>query len=220
MSELELKWDAAGLVTVVVQDRHTGEIRMVAHADAPALAKTLETGDAWFYSRSRAALWRKGETSGHVLRVAEVWVDCDGDAILYLVDPEGPSCHTGAATCFFRRLGAEGPGPHESPAAPTFLRLERTLAERAKATGEKSYTRSLLDGGAPKIGAKLREEAGELADAIASEADERVASEGADVVYHALVGLLSRGLELRAVAAELARRFGRSGHDEKASRPR
>ncbi len=217
MAELELKWDAAGLVTVVVQDRHTGEIRMVAHADRAALAKTIESGDAWFWSRSRSALWRKGETSGHVLRVAEVWVDCDGDAVLYLVDPEGPSCHTGATTCFFRRLDAAA-ADEQDPAAPTLLRLERTLAERAKSSGAKSYTRSLLDGGAPKIGEKIREEAGELADALAREADERVTSEAGDVLYHAMVGLLFRGLGLRSVAAELARRFGRSGHDEKASR--
>src|SRR5688572_6290749 len=155
MRELELKWDSAGLVTVVVQDRHTGEIRMVAHADAAAVDKTIESGDAWFWSRSRKSLWRKGETSGHVLRVAEVWADCDGDAILYLVDPEGPSCHTGAATCFFRRL--DGAAHADAATAdPTLLRLERTLAGRAASTGTKSYTRSLLDAGAPLIGEKIR----------------------------------------------------------------
>ncbi len=220
MSDLDLKWDAAGLVTVVVQDRHTGEVRMVAHADAAAIGKTLETHQAWFYSRSRASLWRKGETSGNVLDVAEVWVDCDGDAVLYLVDPAGPSCHTGAESCFFRRLDAGGAGAGEEPAAPTFVRLERTLAKRATSEGAKSYTRSLLDAGAPKIGAKVEEEAGELARALAAESAERVISEHADLTYHALVGLLFRGLGLRAVAGELARRFGRSGHDEKASRPR
>src|SRR5690606_9839798 len=125
MALKDLKWDASGLVTVVVQDRHTGEIRMVAHADEAAITKTLETGEGWFYSRSRASAWRKGESSGNVLAVAEVWTDCDADAVLYLVDPVGPSCHTGAVSCFYRQLGVDGPGPEQSPAAPTWARLER-----------------------------------------------------------------------------------------------
>ena len=99
-----LKWDAAGLVTVVVQDRMTGAVRMVAHANEEALTRTLETRDAHFFSRSRGALWKKGESSGNVLRVAEVWLDCDADAVLYLADPAGPSCHTGAESCFFTRV--------------------------------------------------------------------------------------------------------------------
>lgn len=213
----QLKKDAAGLVTVVAQDRLTGEVRMVAHANEEAVQKTLETGAAHFFSRSRGALWKKGETSGHVMRVHEVWVDCDADALLYLVDPEGPTCHTGAANCFLTQAGE---GVSSGRAAPLFTRLEEALAERRTRTGEKSYTRSLLDAGAPKIGAKLREEADELARAIESESADRVASEAADVLYHALVGLLSRDVPLRAVEAELARRFGVSGHDEKASRPK
>jgi len=218
MTLTELKWDAAGLVTVVVQDRHTGEIRMLAHADATALRATLQTGQAHFYSRSRQSLWRKGETSGHTLAVAEVWTDCDGDAVVYLVDPNGPTCHTGRRTCFFRRLRDETVEEASFEAAPTLLRLEGTLDARKASTGEKSYTRSLLDGGPPKIGAKLREEADELARAIADEPDANVAAEAADVVYHLLVGLISRGVPLRDVEEVLARRFGRSGHEEKASR--
>ena len=157
-------------------------------------------------------------------KVREVWIDCDADCVLYLVEPAGPSCHTGARSCFFTPLEGEavpvtvtGGSPL---AAPTLLRLEDTLASRVERTAEKSYTKSLLEHGAGKIGAKLREEAGELAEALARETDERVVSETADVVYHALVGLLSRRLHFRDVAAELARRFGTSGHDEKASRPR
>ncbi len=211
-----LKKDAAGLVTVVAQDRLTGEVRMVAHANVEALEQTLASGAAHFFSRSRNALWKKGETSGHVMRVHEVWLDCDADAVLYLVDPEGPTCHTGAPSCFITRVDA----PAASRAAPVFVRLEEALAARKQATGEKSYTRSLLDAGAEKIGQKLREEADELARAIADEPSERVASEAADVIYHAMVGLLSRGVPLRSVEAELARRFGVSGHDEKASRAR
>lgn len=210
-----LKKDSAGLVTVVVQDRLTGEIRMVAHADEDAIRKTHATGEAHFFSRSRGAPWKKGETSGNVLRVSEIWVDCDADALLYLVDPTGPSCHTGAPSCFFRQLGAsDAPRPQ-----PLLGRLEEALASRATASAEKSYTKSLLDRGALTIGEKLREEADELARAVAGESDERVASEAADLVYHAMVGLLLRGVSLRTVEAELARRFGMSGHDEKASRP-
>ncbi len=187
---------------------------MVAHANVDAIERTLASGAAHFFSRSRNALWKKGETSGNVMRVHEVWLDCDADAVLYLVDPEGPTCHTGAPSCFVTRIDGAG-GPR---AAPLFTRLEEALEARKNASGEKSYTRSLLDAGAPKIGAKIREEGDELARAIEGEADERVVSEAADVVYHAMVGLLARGLSWRDVEGELARRFGISGHDEKAAR--
>ncbi len=210
-----LKRDAAGLVTVVVQDRLTGEIRMVAHADDEAIQKTHATGEAHFFSRSRGALWKKGETSGHVLRVAEIWADCDADALLYLVDPIGPSCHTGAPSCFFQPLAASGAG---RPLA-LLARLEEALVARASASADASYTRSLLDRGRATIAEKIREEGDELASALVSESDDRVTSEAADLVYHVLVGLLARGVPLRTVEAELARRFGVSGHDEKAARP-
>jgi phosphoribosyl-AMP cyclohydrolase / phosphoribosyl-ATP pyrophosphohydrolase len=212
-----LSFDANGLLTVVVQDRHDGDIRMVAHANREAVERTLASGDAWFYSRSRKAMWRKGETSGHTIKVVEVWADCDGDALLYLADPVGPSCHTGQVSCFFHRLDAEA-SADASLGQPTFLRLERTIEARKAATSEKSYTRSLLEGGAAKIGAKIVEEAGELVQAITSETDERVDSEAGDVLFHVLVGLRARGRTLRDVAAVLARRFGKSGHAEKASR--
>ena len=213
-----LKWDEKGLVSVVVQDRLTGEVRMLAHANREAVERTLESGDAFFWSRSRQSLWRKGETSGNTLRVHEVWADCDADALVYLVEPAGPSCHTGRRSCFYRRLSTGGMDEDGSFAEPTLLRLEAMLEARKASTGEKSYTRYLLDKGVGKIGEKIREEGGELADALVDEADERVISESADVIYHAMVGLISRGLSLRAVEAELARRFGQSGHDEKASR--
>ena len=210
-----LKWDAAGLVTVVVQDRMTGAVRMVAHANEVALGRTLETKEAHFYSRSRNALWRKGESSGNVIRVAEVWLDCDADAVLYLADPAGPSCHTGAESCFFTRVDGDGA---RSTASPLFARLWTELEGRRGAIGTQSYTRSLLDAGRAKIAAKVREEGDELARALEGESDERVVSECADVVYHALVGLLARGVTLRDVEVELARRSGVSGLDEKASR--
>lgn len=220
MDVAQLKYDDAGLITVVVQDRLTGDIRMLAHADEAALRATLRTGEGHFYSRSRKALWRKGETSGHVLRVREIWADCDGDAVLYLVDPEGPSCHTGRTSCFFQRLDASGAvtdagGDHGRAALP---RLWAELEQRQRATAERSYTRKLLDGGVGVIGNKIREEADELARALGDETDDRVISEAADELYHLLVGLLARGLTLRSVEGELARRFGVSGLEEKAGR--
>ncbi|MDQ3034597.1 MAG: bifunctional phosphoribosyl-AMP cyclohydrolase/phosphoribosyl-ATP diphosphatase HisIE [Myxococcota bacterium] len=215
MDAKALAYDAAGLVTIVVQDRLTGEVRMLAHANEAAIEATLATGEGHFWSRSRGAPWRKGETSGHVLRVREVWADCDRDAVLYLVDAEGPSCHTGAQSCFFEHgVGA----PQGVRAVPMLVRLEETLASRASVSADASYTRSLLEKGASKIGEKIREEADELARALESESDERVVSEAADVLYHVMVGLLGRRVAARAVLEELARRFGTSGHDEKASR--
>ncbi|MFW6049874.1 MAG: bifunctional phosphoribosyl-AMP cyclohydrolase/phosphoribosyl-ATP diphosphatase HisIE [Myxococcota bacterium] len=220
MNLADLKWDASGLVTAVVQDRHTGEVRMVGHANLEAVRSTLRTGQAHFFSRSRRSLWRKGESSGHTLDVHEVWADCDGDAVIYLVDPEGPTCHTGRRTCFFRHADSSGRFTDEVDrrADPTLVRLWDTLLSRSRTSADSSYTKSLLERGAPEIGRKLREEADELARAVADEPTERVASEAADVLYHLCVGLLSRDVELRDVEAELARRFGRSGHEEKASR--
>jgi phosphoribosyl-ATP pyrophosphohydrolase/phosphoribosyl-AMP cyclohydrolase len=222
---MELSWlkrDAAGLATVVVQDRQTGMVRMVAHANDEAIRATLDSGLAHFFSRSRNRLWKKGEESGHFLRVSEVWADCDADCLLYLADPDGPSCHTGRDSCFFARVATDGslsPEPHQH-GAPTFVRLWSELEARRDQSADQSYTRSLLAKGAPKIGAKLREEADELARAIDNESDENVVSESADVLYHLLVGLLFRKLTLRDVQVKLASRFGVSGIAEKASRPK
>lgn len=223
-----LRYDAQGLVTVVVQDKLTGEVRMLAHANEAALRQTLESRRATFWSRSRQSLWVKGETSGHTIAVSEVWVDCDRDAVLYLCDPHGPSCHTGAPSCFYTRLdrGESGDTATGAPtdaatgAAPMFLELDHVIAARAHASAAKSYTRSLLDGGPARVAAKVREEGEELARALEREGDLEVVKESADVLFHLAVGLRSRGLTLRDVEAELARRFGVSGHDEKAARSR
>ena len=216
-----LTFDEKGLLPAIAQDRLTGQVRMVAWMNRDALARTLETGRATFYSRSRNAIWEKGETSGNHLRVSAVYADCDADTLVLLVDPAGPSCHTGRPTCFFREVGRDGElteSPHEAGA---FLwELEHTLEDRASATTKTSYTKSLLSAGAPKIGEKLCEESSELAAAIASETDERVASEAADLLYHLLVGLRFRGISLRRVIEVLSERAGTSGHEEKASRPR
>jgi phosphoribosyl-ATP pyrophosphohydrolase/phosphoribosyl-AMP cyclohydrolase len=211
---------------------------MVAYANDEALRATVASGRATFFSRSRGELWEKGKTSGNAIVVHEVLVDCDGDCLIYVAEPNGPSCHTGAANCFFRRLGAsdgapaispaqspQGPPPPlslpppPSPPPQTVLAaLEAELEARKASTGARSYTKSLYDGGAPKIAAKLREEAAELGDALAGESDDRVASEAADVLYHLLVGLHARGLALADVVRALETRMGMSGHEEKASR--
>jgi phosphoribosyl-ATP pyrophosphohydrolase/phosphoribosyl-AMP cyclohydrolase len=214
-----LKWNDDGLVTVVVQDRHGGDIRMLAHANVEALQATLATGRAHFYSRSRKALWCKGETSGNRIAVVAIYADCDGDALVYMADPSGPSCHTGEPSCFFRPVTEAGVASAAlGYAQPTLTALWSTLEQRRKQDADKSYTRRLLEDGAEKIGAKVTEEAAELVEALIHESDERVVSEAADVLFHALVGLLHRGLALRDVEVELARRFGISGLVEKASR--
>jgi phosphoribosyl-ATP pyrophosphohydrolase/phosphoribosyl-AMP cyclohydrolase len=216
---VELVFSEGGLIPAIVQDRLTGQVRMLAYANREALGRTLETGRATFFSRSRGELWEKGATSGNVLHVTAVIADCDADAVLYLVDPVGPTCHTGAPSCFFRRVGEDGAAAESGVDAAAFLEeLEREIASRKQSSAARSYTKHLLEGGAARIGEKLREEAAELAEAIASESDDRVASEAADVLYHALVGLASRGVPLRAVIAKLAARAGTSGHAEKAGR--
>lgn len=218
---MDLTFGEGGLLPAIVQDRLTGQVRMLAYANREAVARTLETGRATFWSRSRGEIWEKGATSGNALLVSAVIADCDADALLYLADPAGPTCHTGSPSCFFRRVGADGAAAETGVDAAAFLgELEREIEDRKRSTGTKSYTRHLLDGGAERIGGKLREEAGELAQAIASESDDRVASEAADVLYHLMVGIASRGVPLRTVIAKLAGRAGTSGHDEKAGRSR
>ena len=216
---MELAFGEGGLLPAVVQDRLTGQVRMVGYMNRESLDATLRTGRATFWSRSRDELWEKGATSGNTLAVSALYADCDADTILVLVDPTGPTCHTGTPSCFFRRVEDGGRLVDAERDASAFVEeLEREIAARKASTGSKSYTRHLLDGGAGRIGGKIREEAGELADAIAGESDARVASEAADVLYHLMVGLASRGVPMRAVVAELARRSGTSGHAEKAAR--
>ncbi len=220
MSVDALKFNDQGLVAVIAQDAESGAVRMMAYANEAAIRRTLETGVAHFYSRSRKQLWKKGETSGHTLAVRDVWVDCDGDTLIYMVDPKGPSCHTGAETCFFRRLERDGSlvDADGEVAEPTLLRLERTLQARKASNARKSYTKTLLDAGPAKVDAKVREEAAELGRALIDESDARVASEAGDLTYHMLVGLVLRGVSLRQLLTELSKRFGRSGHEEKSSR--
>jgi phosphoribosyl-ATP pyrophosphohydrolase/phosphoribosyl-AMP cyclohydrolase len=232
-----IRWDAQGLVTAIAQEHLGGAVRMVAWMNAEALAITLQTRRATFWSRSRGRLWTKGETSGNALVVRDVALDCDGDSVLLLVDATGPSCHTGAESCFFAHVAPAAPVPpgttltpaadaepellelrDGAPALPVLEALGAEIEARKASSAQKSYTRTLLDGGSALIGKKLREEADELARAVADESDERVASEAADLLYHAMVALAARGLSLRDAAWVLAARRGTSGLDEKRAR--
>ena len=191
MDDSQVAYDERGLVPCVVQDWRTGEVLTLAYMNAEALARTRETGETHFWSRSRNELWHKGETSGNVQRVRAIRYDCDADALLALVEPAGPACHTGERTCFYR--GDVEPGPLEALPA-----LDRVLAQRAAERPEGSYTVALLEDPA-RIGEKVREEADEVARAAAEEADERVAEEAADVLYHLAVLLRARGVALADV---------------------
>jgi phosphoribosyl-AMP cyclohydrolase / phosphoribosyl-ATP pyrophosphohydrolase len=217
-----IKLDGQGLVPVIAQDADTGMVRMFAWANRAALELTAITGLAHFWSRSRGALWKKGESSGHTLAVRDIRIDCDGDVVLYRVAPEGPSCHTGATSCFFRAAGPDGAlTTDDAPPDPPALIVSRVaaiIARRKRERPEKSYVVSLLDAGFDKINGKILEEAGELCEALPLADAAHTAHEAADLIFHMLVGLEAAGVPLDAVFGELRRRFGTSGIDEKASR--
>ena len=222
-----VKLDDQGLVPVIAQEADSGMVRMFAWANRQALQSTMETGLAHFWSRSRRALWKKGESSGHTLSVRELRLDCDGDVVLYRVVPEGPSCHTGATSCFFRATPAirDGgalavdDGPPDPPAL-IVSRVAAIIARRRRERPEKSYVVSLLDAGFEKVSGKILEEARELVEALPQGDKPHTAHEAADLLFHMLVGLEAAGVPIDDVFGELRRRFGTSGIDEKASRPR
>lgn len=214
---VEPTYDERGLVPCVVQDAERGTVLMLAWMNAEALRLTRETGVVHFWSRSRQALWKKGETSGNTLAVIELRVDCDSDAVLVRAKPAGPTCHTGTTSCFFHK--DDGPDDDGVPAVTIIEQLARVLeARRDSSSGEKSYTKSLLDAGMPKILAKIAEEHGELAAELPAGDDTKVVHETADLLFHVMVGLTARRIPIERVLAELARRFGTSGHAEKAAR--
>jgi phosphoribosyl-ATP pyrophosphohydrolase/phosphoribosyl-AMP cyclohydrolase len=199
----EIAFDERGLAPCVIQDAGTGEVLTLAWVNAESLQKSIETGEMHLWSRSRDELWHKGATSGNVQRVLELRYDCDADAVLALVDPAGPACHTGERTCFHRAAEGE-PRPVAHEALPV---LERTIAARRDERPDGSYTAKLL-ADEELIGAKVREEADEVARAVAGESDERVAEESADLLYHLEVALASRGLGLEGALGVLNRRRG------------
>ena len=200
LDAVPLSW-TNGLLPCIVQDARTGAVLMLAWMNQEAMARTIQTGETWFWSRSRGALWHKGETSGHTQRVIGLRVDCDGDAILAQVVPNGPACHTGQPSCFYR-----SPEGQEQASGPVLTRLETTIGERRHTMPEKSYTAALLRGGIEAIGAKVAEESEEVVRAARDETSERVAEEAADVLYHLLVLLGARGVPLTQVLDVLAAR--------------
>lgn len=206
VSAADVAWGETGLVPAIVQDARDGRVLMLAWADAEALAATLATGEVHFHSRSRDRLWRKGEESGNVLRLRSVALDCDGDALLFGVDPAGPTCHRGTRSCF------DAPGWSEFPLpAQGFAWLETlwtTLARRAGERPEGSYTVKLLDGGVDAVGRKVTEEATEVL--LAAKNDDRAALAGevADLLYHTFVLLLERGMVPAEPLGVLRKRHG------------
>ena len=194
LNERRPDWSRGDLLPVVVTDAAAGDLLMLAWANREAVDATERSGEAHFWSRSRDELWRKGATSGNTMRVVSMAVDCDADAIAYRVEPAGPACHTGARSCF------DGAERFDVRA------LERVIAERRGADPARSYTAQLLSGGSRRGAEKVTEEAGELSAAVLVGTDEEVVDEAADLLYHVLVLLASRRIEVTAVEKELARR--------------
>ena len=206
-----VRFDEGGLVPVVAQDAATGDVLTLAYANREALEKTLATGEAHFYSRSRGELWRKGATSGNTQRVLEVRLDCDGDALLYRVEPRGPACHTGERTCFFTTLAGDGvgvakEGPDGISLGTMVERLAGTIAQRHRDMPQESYTAGLIRRGPERLAQKVGEEAVEVV--IAALREDRLAEETADLVYHLLVLLEERGVRTEEVAGVLRDRHG------------
>lgn len=217
-----LKPDDRGLVVAVVQHAQSGQVLMVGYMNHEALAATAARGHVTFYSRSRQALWEKGETSGNTLDLVELRTDCDRDALLVQALPQGPTCHTGTSSCFFAPVLPQAQ-PDDGPAGSVLERVFAVILERRAGRGAtnpqgKSYVRSLLDAGITKVVSKVAEEAGEFNDALRSETTERVANEAADLVFHAMVGLAARAVSWADVGSVFSSRFGLSGIDEKAGR--
>lgn len=220
----DVRFDARGLVPAVVQDAATREVLTLAYMNDESLRRTLAAGETWFWSRSRSRLWHKGETSGHTQRVVSVQLDCDGDALLVLVEPAGPACHTGARTCFHHEVegvrlgGSEGDKVQEGAAVvdendgvrddfgEVLERLYTVVESRRRERPEGSYTTYLFDEGLNKILKKLGEEAAETIIAAKDGDAEELAAETADLVYHLVVLMVERGLTLEALGRELARR--------------
>lgn len=213
-----IKWNADGLVCAVVQDRVHGRVLMQAWMNAEALDKTLETGQATFWSRSRQQIWVKGLTSGNTQRVTDIRLDCDGDCLLLQVDPAGPACHTGATSCFYRAPAGQQWQEQPAPSGQALSALAQLLEARKSAAADSSYAASLYAKGRHKILQKLGEEAVETVLAGSADDKAQIIYEMADLWFHALVLLADAGLAPEDVLTELARREGVSGLAEKAAR--
>jgi phosphoribosyl-ATP pyrophosphohydrolase/phosphoribosyl-AMP cyclohydrolase len=203
---MDLHYDSNGLIPAIVQHARSGEVLMLGYMNEEALRLTHETGLVTFWSRSRRALWRKGETSGNHLRLVAVRQDCDGDALLVLAEPAGPTCHTGERSCFHRDL-AGAPASAAAPPSAIFARLAERISERRGAAPDSSYTAKLLHGGVDRIGKKIGEEAAEVIIAAKNRSHAELAYELADLLYHSMVLLEEQGLAPEAVWQELQRRY-------------
>ncbi|MDA1296940.1 MAG: bifunctional phosphoribosyl-AMP cyclohydrolase/phosphoribosyl-ATP diphosphatase HisIE [Chloroflexi bacterium] len=205
-----LRFDDSGLIPAIVQDAGTREVLMVAYMNADAVERTLAGPDVWLFSRSRNELWHKGETSGNFLRVVEVRLDCDGDALLVLADPAGPACHTGNRTCFFGDPLAGPAGTASGKAGGTTAsvldQLYRVIEQRKIERPEGSYTAKLFADGTPRIAQKVVEEAGEVAIAAVARDGGNTGEEVADLLYHTLVLMAATGVDPAEVWAELEKR--------------
>lgn len=203
-----IKFDAEGLVPVVAQESRSGTVLMLAYASRDALRQTRSSGLAHYYSRTRRSLWQKGETSGHVQRVRQILVDCDGDTVLYRVSQTGPACHTGERTCFATVVTSDGAATHCPDAGGHVLsRVAERIAARAAVRPEGSYTTQLLDEGVAVVAQKVGEEAVEVVVAALAQDDARLAAEAADLFYHMLVLFQARGVSSDRIWDELEQRY-------------
>lgn len=200
-----LKYDANGLIPAIVQHARSGEVLMLGYMNEEALRVTRERKLVTFWSRSRAELWQKGATSGNLLHLVAIRQDCDGDALLVLAEPAGPTCHTGAASCFFRALDAT-PAGERTPPGWILTHLIDVIRQRKGAPAEQSYTAKLLHGGVDRIGKKIGEEAAEVIIAAKNDSPAELVYELADLFYHSLVLMEAQGVAPEAVWAELRRR--------------
>lgn len=225
-----LKFDEHGLITAIVQDETTDEVLMVAYMNAESLARTMQTGQTWFWSRSRQELWNKGATSGHTQQVTDIRLDCDGDALLVRVNPNGPACHTGERTCFYRGANEAAAEKQSSNIQPSIQRAESPLAvvnvaamdlgillqdlyrliqERQDQRPEGSYTTYLFDSGLDKILKKVGEESAETIIAAKNEDRKLLSGEISDLLYHLLVLMVQREVSLQDILNELSHRAGK-----------
>jgi phosphoribosyl-AMP cyclohydrolase / phosphoribosyl-ATP pyrophosphohydrolase len=232
----DLKFDEHGLIPAIVQDDATNEVLMIAYMNAESMARTLQTGETWFWSRSRQELWRKGATSGHTQQVLDLRVDCDGDALLLRVKPNGPACHTGERTCFFRNTDETGsklkplaPAPVEekrieAPISPSLSvvnlgamnlgillqDLYTLIGERKDQRPEGSYTSYLFNSGLDKILKKVGEESAETIIAAKNDDRKQLSAEISDLLYHLLVLMAERDVSLEDILNELGHRAGKT----------
>jgi phosphoribosyl-AMP cyclohydrolase / phosphoribosyl-ATP pyrophosphohydrolase len=200
-----VQFDDQGLIPAIVQHARSGEVLMLGYMNEEALRRTVDSGLVTFWSRSRQAIWQKGETSGNLLRLVELRQDCDGDSLLVLAEPAGPTCHTGEPSCFYRRLDGEM-AQGRIPASGMLTELGDVIAQRAAERPEGSYVVKMLEGGVDRIGKKIGEEAAEVIIAAKNNSSSELIWELADLLFHSMLLLAWQGVPIEAIWAELRRR--------------